>query len=424
MKITALITEYNPFHNGHLYHMEQAKKCTGADYLLVLMSGSHVQRGEPAVFDKYTRTRMALAAGADLVLELPAAFSTASAREFASCSIALLTALGAVDFIVFGSECGELSPLQRAAALLSAETAEFQSALQQQLKSGMTYPQARAAALKDASLSALLLSPNNLLGIEYLRAAQTQNSPIRFQTIRRAGSAYHEQTLTKTAGFPSASALREALKQAEAAENEAYTQTNRAELLFSGRIPDCCLSALSGCVPVFADDYSLLLQDRILTLLSKSSFAKAAEANTAMISDLTPELLSRLCKAGPQPLSFSQRVQTLKSRHLTYTRVSRALLHLILDLRQEDILRWKEEGYAPYARILGFRKESASLLKVLKQQSSIPLITKMADAEKRLSPSAIQMLRQEVRAAHLYQAVRSQKGAPFQHEYIEGVILQ
>lgn len=129
MKITGFITEYNPFHNGHLYHMEQAKQLTGADYTVALMSGSHVQRGEPAVFDKYTRTKMALSAGVDLVLELPAAFSTASAMEFASYGISLFTALGAVDSVVFGSECGSLAPLQAAAELLSEETPEFRSAL-------------------------------------------------------------------------------------------------------------------------------------------------------------------------------------------------------------------------------------------------------------------------------------------------------
>lgn len=416
MKITALITEYNPFHNGHRYHMEQARLRTQADYLLVLMSGSHVQRGEPAVFDKYTRTRMALAAGADLVLEMPAAFSTASAMEFAGYSIALLTALQAVDQIVFGSECGDLSPLARAAALLSEESPAFQTALQQHLKSGITYPQARAAALREDSLRDLLLSPNNILGIEYLKAARTQNSPIRFQTIQRVGSAYHEKVLDQTpdSRFPSASALRGVLK-------EAWEQNTEIQPLLSGWIPKDCLSCLDGAIPVFANDYSLLLQDRLLTLIGADPAHRTQTENR--ISDLTPELFSRLCSSDPKPLSFTERVQQLKSRQLTYTRVSRALLHLILDIRREDISGWKSEGYAPYARILGFRRESTPLLKELKQQTAIPLITKMADAKRLLTPSGLQMLQQEVRAAHLYQAVRAQKGGSFQNEYTEGVII-
>lgn len=423
MRITALITEYNPFHNGHLYHIQQAKKQTAADYIIALMSGSHVQRGEPAVFDKYTRTRMALSSGADLVLEMPAAFSTASAREFASYSIALFTALGAVDSVVFGSECGNLPLLKKTADLLSEETEEFQAALQTLLKAGLTYPQARAAALEDETIKELLLSPNNILGIEYLKAARMQHSPLHLDTIRRIGSAYHETSLQtpseeETLLFPSASALREALKK-ESGLSESRTLPSH---LLNGLIPDSCLPFLQQEIPIFADDYSLLLQDRLLTLLSKSSAAGTAEA-AAEISDLTPELLSRLCKSGPQPLSFTQRVQALKSRQLTYTRVSRALLHLILDIRKEEIDQWKAEGYAPYARILGFRKESASLLKELKKKSEIPLITKMADAKKLLSPSACSMLEQEVRAAHLYQSVKAQKGADFRNEYTEGVIL-
>ena len=143
MKIVGLITEYNPFHAGHLYHMQQARELTGADYCVVLMSGSFVQRGEPAIFDKYRRTKAALLAGADLVLEMPAAFSTASAHEFAAYGVALLSAIG-VDAVVFGSECGQIEFLKQAASALNHESAEFQERLRKGLKAGLTYPQARA----------------------------------------------------------------------------------------------------------------------------------------------------------------------------------------------------------------------------------------------------------------------------------------
>ncbi|WP_337538817.1 nucleotidyltransferase family protein, partial [Clostridium sp.] len=146
MKIVGLITEYNPFHAGHLYHMQQARELTGADYCVVLMSGSFVQRGEPAIFDKYLRTKTALLAGADLVLEIPAAFSTASAHEFAAYGVALLSAIG-VDAVVFGSECGQIEILKQAAYALNHESAEFQERLRKGLKAGLTYPQARAKAL-------------------------------------------------------------------------------------------------------------------------------------------------------------------------------------------------------------------------------------------------------------------------------------
>lgn len=415
MKITGFITEYNPFHNGHLYHMEQAKQLTGADYTVALMSGSHVQRGEPAVFDKYTRTKMALSAGVDLVLELPAAFSTASAMEFASYGISLFTALGAVDSVVFGSECGSLAPLQAAAELLSEETPEFRSALQQYIKSGMTYPQARAAALDGQELEALLSSPNNILGIEYLRAAQRLKSHLSFYTVRREGSHYHENCILADSSFPSASALRQELKK-EAALS-ASSSTIQTAKSFSGLIPDSCLPLLKDEIPVFADDYSLLLQDQILRL--------QAVKNEEMpdIADFSPEFLARLKKSGPWPASYTERVQNLKSRQFTYTRISRALLHLLLDIHTRDIEQWKAEGYAPYARILGFRRESALLLKELKKHSSIPFINKTADAPKCLSASALRMLEQEIRVSHLYQSVKVQKGGQFRNEYTEGVII-
>ena len=213
MRITGFITEYNPLHNGHLYHIRRSKECTGADYTIALMSGSHVQRGEPAIFDKYVRTEMALRAGVDLVLELPTAFSTASAMEFASYGIALFSALGAVDTIVFGSECGSIEPLQKAAVLLSEESPDYRERLRTLLKEGKTYPLARAEALGDVSLQPFLLSPNNILGIEYLRAAIRMHSPLHFETIARIGSGYHDTQLPGQEAFSSASALRQILKE-------------------------------------------------------------------------------------------------------------------------------------------------------------------------------------------------------------------
>ena len=144
---------------------------------------------------------------------------------------------------------------------------------------------------------------------------------------------------------------------------------------------------------------------------------------TFSIADLSPELAARLAKPPYCPLSFEERIQTLKTRQLTYTRVSRALLHLVLGMREEDISRWKDESYALYARILGFRRQSSPLLSCLHKKSSIPLITKMADAAQKLSPSALALLEQEVYASHLYQTVRMKRGGVFQNEYTEGLVF-
>ena len=404
MKIVGLITEYNPFHAGHLYHMQQARELTGADYCVVLMSGSFVQRGEPAIFDKYLRTKTALLAGADLVLEIPAAFSTASAHEFAAYGVALLSAIG-VDAVVFGSECGQIEILKQAAYALNHESAEFRERLQKGLKAGLTYPQARAKALEmEDTWASVLSSPNNILGIEYLRAAEDLHSPMEFYTISRKGSGYHEDTLAD-ASFPSASAIRGIIRNSLSKDKDLLD-------ILASHLPAVTHPAYTGAVPVFADDFSELLYAAVLQMQA-----------TFSIADLSPELAARLAKPPYFPLSFEERIQALKTRQLTYTRVSRALLHLILGMREEDISRWKDEGYALYARILGFRRQSSPLLSCLHKKSSIPLITKMADAAQNLSPSALALLEQEVYASHLYQTVRMKRSGVFQNEYTEGLVF-
>lgn len=404
MKIVGLITEYNPFHAGHLYHMQRARELTGADYCVVLMSGSFVQRGEPAIFDKYRRTKAALLAGADLVLEMPAAFSTASAHEFAAYGVALLSAIG-VDAVVFGSECGQIETLRQAAYALNHESAEFRERLQKGLKAGLTYPQARAKALEmEDTWASVLSSPNNILGIEYLRAAEALHSPMEFYTISRKGSGYHEDTLAD-ANFPSASAIRGIIRNSLSKDKDLLD-------ILASLLPAVTHPAYTGAVPVFVDDFSELLNAAVLQMQA-----------TFSIADLSPELAARLAKPPYCPLSFEERIQALKTRQLTYTRVSRALLHLALDMHEEDISRWKDEGYALYARILGFRRQSSPLLSCLHKKSSIPLITKMADAAQSLAPSALALLEQEVYASHLYQTVRIKRGGVFQNEYTEGLVF-
>lgn len=489
MKIVGLITEYNPFHAGHLYHMQRARELTGADYCVVLMSGSFVQRGEPAIFDKYRRAKAALLAGADLVLEMPVAFSTASAHEFAAYGVALLSAIG-VDAVVFGSECGQIEILRQAAYALNHESAEFQERLQKGLKEGLTYPQARVRALeetqadgvrvenveafskcnstsspdaskhlefgkKNADVSeshiwtSVLNSPNNILGIEYLRAAEDLHSPMEFYTISREGSGYHEDALIETK-FPSASAIRGMIQKnygnraddipASLKQDPGFDSKNGVLFhILAPHLPAVTHSAYTDTVPVFADDFSELLNIAVLQMQKSSTKDSSAAANIVMpfsassvnaniqaisrIADLSPELAARLTKPPYRPLSFEERIQALKTRQLTYTRVSRALLHLVLGMREENISRWKDEGYSLYARILGFRRQSSPLLSYLHKKSSIPLVTKMADAAQNLSPSALALLEQEVYASHLYQTVRMRRGGVFQNEYTEGLVF-
>lgn len=409
MHVTGLITEYNPFHNGHLFHLKKARETTGADYTAVVMSGSFVQRGAPAVFDKYSRTRAALLSGADLVFEMPAPFSTASAREFASYAVALFTALGAVDSICFGSECGEIEPILRAARLLNEESESFKKRLQDFLKEGKTFPEARSAALAEegAEEVKLLSSPNNILGVEYCQAVLRQRSPLSCFTIKREGNGYHDPSLDGVLG--SALAVRQALQSG----------TDVQALRFL--LPDPSFDSVCRSIPVFLDDFSGLLNYRLLT-----------EQEPERYAEIRPELAARIKKLAPGFASFDQRIKELKSRQLTYTGVSRGLIHLILGIEQRQMDLFKEADFAPYARILGFRKSAAPLLRRIKENSSIPVISKLAGAEKRLDPAGAAMLACEIQSSHLYQNVRCEKAASgafpgrtavFQNEYTQPVLI-
>lgn len=409
MHVTGLITEYNPFHNGHLFHLKKARETAGADYTAVVMSGSFVQRGAPAVFDKYSRTRAALLSGADLVFEMPAPFSTASAREFASYAVALFTALGAVDSICFGSECGEIEPILRTARLLNEESEPFKKRLQDFLKEGKTFPEARSAALAEegAEEAKLLSAPNNILGVEYCQAVLRQRSPLSCFTIKREGKGYHDPSLDGVLG--SALAVRQALQSG----------TDVQALRFL--LPDPSFDSVCRSIPVFLDDFSGLLNYRLLT-----------EQEPERYAEIRPELAARIKKLAPGFASFDQRIKELKSRQLTYTGVSRGLIHLILGIEQRQMALFKEAGFAPYARILGFRKSAAPLLRRIKENSSIPVISKLAGAEKRLDPAGAAMLACEIQSSHLYQNVRCEKAASgafpgrtavFQNEYTQPVLI-
>lgn len=411
MKIIGLITEYNPFHNGHLYHIGQSKKETGAQYCIALMSGSFVQRGAPAIFDKYARAMMALRSGVDLVLEMPVSFSTASAKEFAAYGISLFTALGAVDGISFGTECGAIEPLIKIAALLSSEPEPLSALIKEEVKKGRTYPEARnnaIASFLEPEERALLNSPNNILGVEYCRAAKDLHSGLTLHAIKRQGSGYHNRSVS--GAFCSATAIRQALLEGLSPSK------------LSSLTPFHVWKMFEQDTPVFPNDLSSRLNYRIWQCCQETQTG-ASPDSMEHIADMTPELASRIRKEAFTSCSFEDRIQSLKSRHITYTRVSRALLHLILNMKSEEIGQFKAAGYAPYARILGFKKDAAPLLTQLKKKSAIPLITKLADAPKQLPPPGLAMLNQEIAAAHLYQTIKAEKGCAFKNEYTQPIAI-
>lgn len=435
MKTAGIIAEYNPFHDGHRYLIRKARELTGADYVVVVMSGDFVQRGEPSVFDKYTRTAMALEGGADLVLEMPVRFATSSAEDFAACGVSLLDRLGVIDILCFGSELGQLERLEQAAKILVAEPETFREELRRGLAAGHSFPRAREMALEKVMksgcpegsgqgsrdgnsqgswdgnddrhlsqaqkepLQTVLSSPNNILGIEYLKALKRRNSRIRPLTIRREGQGYHDTALPEGEDlpFPSASAIRRAIREGAMAG--------------SG-------DSQPSPVPIFPDDLSLLLNARLLELCSQNQ-------DLTVFSDVSPELASRIRRDLLEFDTFSGRIVRLKTRQLTYTRISRALVHILLGITGEEVARSRSLDYAPYLRILGFCPAAAPLLGRIRRQSSLPMVTRTAGAARQLTdPLALDMLRQDFYASHVYQSLVFHKsGKSMKNEYTRSVII-
>lgn len=408
MKTVGIIAEYNPFHNGHLYQLKKAKEITGADFAVVVMSGDFTQRGTPAVFDKYTRCRLSLLAGADLCIELPVVFATASAEFFAKGAVSLLSALG-VDALCFGSECGEIAPLREIASLLFAEPPAYKEALNKALKEGLSFPSARALAVRecahagslpgadvsssgslsgmDVTASDILGSPNNILGIEYLKALLAlekngQHTPVPY-TIKREGDGYLSHTLSEES-FCSAMALRKGIAEENPDLLRYVPESIRQEFA------DTCQTKSALC----ADDFSGMLFYKLLS---------EKDAGYDAYLDVSSDLSDKIRKNLASFTTFSAFCEgSLKSKDITLTRLYRSLLHILLSIKKEDL-----PAAAPYARILGFREASFEVFGCLSKEN-IPLLSRLKDASSLLSPEALSCLSKDIFAAHLYEHVRMQ----------------
>ena len=400
MKTTGIIAEYNPFHNGHKYHLEQARQMTGCDYVIVVMSGDYTQRGTPAIYSKYMRTKSALLAGADLVLEMPVYGSVSSAPDFAACGVNTLDATGICDYLFFGSESGDIELLKQQTAILSDESEEISAKIKAGLKAGLSWPEARANAYGHED--SIASSPNDILGIEYLRAIYKRNSSILPVTLKRNDPGYHSEE--KDGRFASATAARKAILS----KDMDFLQ----EVL-----PDEHFESLTDfvCPPVIFNDYSLLLSEKILS----TSLDQLSD-----IAGMPEDLARKLFKHRLDFLTSDQLVSERKDRNYTYTRVNRSLLNLILGITKDDSSRFKEYDSVPWLRILGFRKEAAPLLSELKKHATVPIITKTANADSILSEETFELFQKQLNASELYRLVAQLKSEKvIKNEFTSSIII-
>ncbi|ADL51634.1 nucleotidyltransferase [Clostridium cellulovorans] len=356
MNITSIIAEYNPLHNGHLYHIEKTKSNTKCDGLIIIISGNFVQRGEPAIIDKWRRTELALLAGADLVLELPTVYAVNSAEFFAFGSVSLLNQLNCVKSLSFGSEEGSLSLLHKIAATLVLEPDDYKSQLKALLDLGISFPAARAKALmnyyNDDTIGTIINQSNNILSIEYLKALKRLNSPICPTTVKRLGGSYNSTEMDRV--FSSATSIRTTMKKG--------AKLNELNLA----IPSYVFDALFNDSLCYLEDIYPYLRFKTLT----------DESSIKNIPDAKEGLENRILKNLIEYKTFDDFSINTMSKRYPLTRINRILTQYFIGFEKFDTYSMRREIPA-YGRILGFNDTGKAMLKIIKKNSNLQLISKV-----------------------------------------------
>lgn len=403
MKAAGIIAEYNPFHSGHGYHIEQTRKLTGADYIVVVMSGDFVQRGDPACADKYLRTRMALMGGADLVIELPVLYATASAEYFATAGVKLLAGLHCVDHLSFGSEWGSLEEYQPYVELFYEEEDPYRNLLQDYLRQGASYPSARSLAagrilsektsgfIREEEADRFLKEPNHILGLEYLKALKREEPSMEPVAVLRQGPGYHDPDPGR--GFSSATAIRKAVF--EGTDKDLAINKLKPYL---GPAADLFLEHIDRHEYVTWEDLMPLLDYAVLNL-EEGCFG------------VDHELFQRIQKRYLPRKTLPEIVDILHTKNRTDAALRRALLHILLKIGKEAVPEYAGDLKVPYARVLGFRKEASVLLKTMRKSSDIPVIQRPAEGISLLknSPGELILYQMDLRCADLYEQVMAGK---------------
>jgi predicted nucleotidyltransferase len=371
MNISGIIVEYNPLHNGHLYHINKTKELTNCDALICVMSGNFAQRGIPSSIDKWTKTKMALNNGVDLVLELPTVYSASSAEFFSDGAVSLLNSLGIVNNICFGSEHGNINEIYTISKILLQEPMEFKLLLKTNLSKGIGYPLARANALFDYLISSnidisnqltndFLNSSNNILGIEYCKSLIKLNSSIKPYTLKREGAAYNSNSLHSE--FSSATAIRKFVK-----ENGSLTE-------LEGHVPSSVLAEL---LDLYSKNYTFTFEDSMFPYIKYKSFS--SKNSLVNLPDVSEGLDNKIIKSLQNNLNYSSAILDMKSKRYTYTRLSRILCQYFIGFDSFDTKKLRSLP-CPYARVLGFNSTGKSILKSIKTNSNIPLYSKVPAA--------------------------------------------
>jgi len=400
MKIAGIIAEYNPFHNGHLYHLNETKKKLQCDYCIVVMAGSFMQRGEAAIRDKFFRTQVALQAGADLVLELPTVFSTGNAELFAYGGVKTLAATGVCTHLSFGTEIADLETLIQASIYFDQENTDLKSALRLQLKAGKSFPRARYDAAASLPIAPEILeaiaTPNSILALEYLKTIRRHSPTMSPFTVERQGY-YHSLTLNDP--YPSGTAIRTALL------------SGKNQQAFSA-MPAYAANDISGW------QNAASTQDNISKLMLYA-LRCMAPAELQKIADVQEGFENVLCRAARKCLTLQDFLSEIKSKRYTLARCRRIACHALLRITKQLQAEAKQED-ALYLRILGFKNSARPLLSAIGRSSHAPLLLRHADTNL-LSTTAKKLLALDIFATDIYLQAAAQNNIP--HDFSRPPII-
>jgi len=357
-----IIVEYNPFHNGHLYHLQQTRKKTNADVVIAVMSGQFLQRGEPALVSKWARTKMALKAGVDLVIELPYTFCTQKAEKFAEGAVYLLTSLQA-DFICFGSESGNIDTFTNTINFISNHESEYNRFIKQFMNEGVSYPKAASLAFQQLAPTQDLLDlskPNNILGYHYVKALQEIGSKTIPMTIGRIHAGYHDQQLS-SAKISSATSIRKTLAE------------NRTLDYIQSHIPDTTYQELSA----FYQKFNTFAFWENFWPFLKYRLSHTEPDELRDIYEVEEGMEYRLIRFAQEATSFKDFMEMIKTKRYTWTRLQRACVHILTNTRKGKMRNKVPE----YIRVLGFNQLGRQYLKEKKERILLPIISNLSQAD-------------------------------------------
>src|SRR5690625_1477371 len=383
LKACGLVVEYNPLHNGHVYHIQSAQKVSQADCIIAVMSGPFLQRGEPAIIDKFYRAKAALVSGVDIVLELPYPYAVQSSQNFAKGAVRTLDEIG-VYSICFGIESGKNADFTTAYQLFKKKEPLYTEAIQHHLKLGISFPEASMLSLEKVGLTATemdLSQPNNMLGFSYVRTILDHHLPIEPLTIKREQSHYHDQLITNS--IASATSIRKQLI-ATGHLSEQVKATLPTESITQ-------LTQYQNVAPLWHkwEDYFPFIHYRVMTMSNEE---------LAHIQGVDEGLEYRIKEMAKNATSFHQWMNKIKTKRYTWTRLQRIFVHILTNTKKTDLVTFEKDDSVPYIRLLGFTNTGRTYLNQYKKKLNVPLFTQFSKKD-------YDLLKIDERASHAYYSI-------------------